>query len=161
MSRLQLLLDVRVSKGHYVNLLIFVDFLVLLDSLNKCGRGDFYLEPKEVVHFEVICHLLLVLRQRSGKVTLVKIKSHTGCLMNDRADAQAEFGRMAAEPEICPGPQTYGSFWLHVRPAVRELAESSGKPLPGDSAPNHRLLQKTATPNTLRAVKQRSNSLRY
>ncbi len=72
--------------------------------------------------------------------------------MNELADEQAELGRMT-EHDICPGPQKYGSFWLRVRPAVRELAESSGKPLPRDSAPNHSLLEKMAASNTLRAVK--------
>jgi hypothetical protein len=88
-------------------------------------------------------------------VTLVKIKSHSGCLMNELADEQAELGRMT-EHEICPAPQKYGSFWLRVRPAVRELAESSGNPLPRDSAPNRSLLEKMAASNTLRAVKHRS-----
>ena len=45
--------------------------------------------------------------------------------MNELADEQAELGRMT-EHEICPGPPKYGSFWLRVRPAVRELTESSG-----------------------------------
>ena len=154
-SLLQLLLDVRVRDGHQVNLLIFVDCLVLLDILSKWGRSDFYPDPKEVVHFDIIRHLLHELRQWSGNVTLVKIKSHSGCLMNELADEQAELGRMT-EHEICPGPQKYGSFWLRVRPAVRELAESSGKPLPRDSAPNRSLLEKMAASNTLRAVKHRS-----
>jgi hypothetical protein len=48
--------------------------------------------------------------------------------MNERADELAELGRKTEGPEICPGPQKYGSFWLRTRPAVRELAESSGKP---------------------------------
>jgi hypothetical protein len=66
--------------------------------------------------------------------------------MNKRADAQAELGRMAEGSIICPGPQKYGSFWLLVRPAVRELAESSGRPRPRDSAPNLSHLEKTAFP---------------
>ena len=99
----------------------------------------FILSPKKVVHFDVILPLLHELRQWSGKVMLVKIKSHTGCLMRELADEQAELGRMAEEPEICPGHQKYGSFWMHVRPAVRELAASSGKQHPRDSAPNHSL----------------------
>ena len=108
------------------------------------------------MHFDVICPLLHVLRHWTGNVTLVKIKSHTGCLMNERADELAELGRKTEGPVICPGPQKYGSFWLRPRQAVRELAESSGKPLPRDSAPNRNLLEKTAASNTLRAVKKRS-----
>ena len=63
---------------------------------------------------------------------------------------------MAEEPEICPGPQKYGSFWLRVRPTTREFAEKCGKPLPRDSAPNRSLLEKVAISNTLRAVRKRS-----
>jgi hypothetical protein len=67
-------------KGHGVNLLVFVDCLVVLDILSKWGRTDFYPDPREVVHFDVIRHLFTELRQWSGNLTLVKIKSHTGCL---------------------------------------------------------------------------------
>ena len=96
------LLDVRMRDGHQVNLLIFVDCLVLLDILSKWGRCDFYPDPKEVVHFDIIRQLLHELRQWSGNVTLIKIKSHSGCLMNELADEQAELGRSAEEHEICP-----------------------------------------------------------
>jgi hypothetical protein len=78
--------------------------------------------------------------------------------MNERADEQAELGRMAEGPAICPGPQKYGPFWLRVRPAVREIAHSSGKTLPRDSAPNCSLLKKTAAFNALRAVRKRSTA---
>ena len=47
-SLLQLLLDVRASDNHHVNLLVFVDCLVVLDILSKWGRNDFYPEPKEI-----------------------------------------------------------------------------------------------------------------
>ncbi len=103
-------------ERHSLNLLVFVDCLVVLDILNRdksrWGRIDFYPDPKEVVHFDVIHHILFELHQLSGNVTLVKIKSHTGCLMNDseRADEQAELGRKAEGPEICQGPQKYRSF---------------------------------------------------
>jgi hypothetical protein len=84
------------------------------------------------------------------------MSSHTGCLVNKRADEQAKLGRMAEGSAICPGPQKYGPFWLCVLPAVREIAERSGKTLPRDSAPNRCLLEKTASFNTLRAVRKRS-----
>ena len=155
-SLLQLLRDVRQRYTHQVHLLIFVDCLVVLDILMKWGRSDFHPGPKEIVHFAVIRPLLHELRQWRGNVTLVKVKSHTGCLLNERADEQAELGRMAEEPEICPGPQKYGSFWLRVRPTTREFAEKCGKPLPRDSAPNRSLLEKVAISNTLRAVRKRS-----
>jgi ribonuclease HI len=155
-SLLQLLRDVRKRYNHRVHILIFVDCLVVLDILRKWGRSDFHPGPKEIVHFSVIRPLLDELRQWRGNVTLVKVKSHTGCLLNERADEQAELGRSDDGPEICPGPQKYGSFWLRGRPTVREYAEKCGKPLPRDSAPNHSLLEKAAASNTLRAVKKRS-----
>ncbi len=60
---------------------------------------------------------------------MVKVKSHTGCLLNERADEQAEQGEIAEGPEICMGPQKYGSFWLRVRPETREFAEKCGMPI--------------------------------
>ena len=69
-------------KGHGVNLLVFVDCLIVLDILSKWGHTDFYPDSKEVVHFDVIRLLHMELCQWSGNVTLVKIKSHTGCPMN-------------------------------------------------------------------------------
>ncbi len=68
---------------------IFVDCLALLDILNKWGRQDFHLNPKDVIHFDIIIPLLTVLRQWPGQITLIKIKSHSGCLMNERADELA------------------------------------------------------------------------
>ena len=35
----------------------------------------------------------------------MKVKSHTGCLLNEHADKQAELGRMAEGPEICLAPK--------------------------------------------------------
>ena len=92
------------------------------------------------MHFDVICPLLIKLRQWTGNISLVKVKSHTGCLMNERADELAELGRVEEEPVLCPGPQKYGSFWLKIRPSTREFAEKSGKSLPKDSAPNSIIL---------------------
>ena len=61
--------------------------------------------PKEVVHFAVIYPLLQELHQWLGRVTLVKVKSHTGCLLNERADELAELGRQAENPKIALPPQ--------------------------------------------------------
>jgi hypothetical protein len=57
--------------------------LVLLDILNKWGRQDFHPNPKDVVHFDIITPLLTELRQWPGRITLVKIKSHSGVWMPD------------------------------------------------------------------------------
>ncbi len=91
---LQLLLDVRQRYSIRVHLLIFVDCLVVLDIIRKWGCSDFHPSPKEVVHFAVIYPLLQELRWWIGKVTMVKEKSHTGCLLNEqRADELPELGR--------------------------------------------------------------------
>jgi ribonuclease HI len=155
-SLLQLLRDVSTKYGRSVRLLIFIDCQVLLDILRKWGTHNFHPRPREVVHFDVIYPLLLELRQWLGDLVLMKIKSHTGCLLNERADEYAELGRTAEGPELCPGPQKYGSLWLRVKPIVREYAQQSRKSLPRDSAPNKSLIDKATVVNTYRAVYKRS-----
>ncbi len=101
---LQLLRDVRHRYSNRVHLLIFFDCLVVLDIIRKWGRSDFHPSPKEVVHFAVIYPLLQefkMLRRWIGKVTLVEIKSHTGCLLIERADEQAELG-LQVETVLAP-----------------------------------------------------------
>ncbi len=66
--------------------------------------------PQEVIYFDVTYPLLLELRQWLGDLVLMKIKSHTGCLLDKRADEYAELGRSAEGPELCSGPQKHGSF---------------------------------------------------
>ena len=79
------------------------------------GSSDYYPRPKEIVHFDVIRPLLIELHKWPGKITIVKIKSQSGCYLNERADAEAELGRLAEGPEIFSGPQKYGALWLRVR----------------------------------------------
>jgi hypothetical protein len=78
--------------------------------------------------------------------------------MNVHADELAELGpgRQAEEPEICPGPQKYGSFWMQVRQTTREFAGICKKTLPRDSTPNHSLFEAVVAFNTLRAVTKRN-----
>ena len=45
------------------------------------------LAPARLCIFDVICPLLIELQQWTGNIILVKVKSHTGCLMNERSDA--------------------------------------------------------------------------
>ena len=93
-SLLQLVRDVGKTSGRHIHLLDFVDCLVVLDVdiLHKWGNHDYHPRPREVVdldvhfdvHFDVTTYLLLSeLRSWSRKITLVKIKSHGGCLMNE------------------------------------------------------------------------------
>ena len=75
--------------------------------------------------------------------------------MNERADELAEIGRTVDRPELCPGPQKYGSFWLRIKPIVRTQADECKKQLPRDSAPNKSILKQVARFNILRAMKLR------
>ena len=68
---------------------------VILDILRKWGGSEFHPDPKEIIHFTVMYPLIEELRQWTGIITLLKVKSHTGCLLNERADEQAELGRAA------------------------------------------------------------------
>ena len=61
-----------------------------LGHSEKVGTGRF---PKEIVHFTFIRPLLDEMRQWRGNVTLVKVKSHIGCLLNERADEQGSASR--------------------------------------------------------------------
>ena len=156
-----LLYLLRKAKIHFkkaIPLLIFIDCLALLMILKKWGRSDFWPDPREVVHFDVILPLLLELRQWPQQVTLVKVKSHSGCQLNEMADELADLGCASEEEPICPGPQKYGSLLLRVRSSTRQQIESeeTGHLLPRDGAPNKALLKGIVAVNTLRAAKLRS-----
>jgi len=155
-SMLRLVRDIRQTNTNRINLLVFVDCLVVLDILRKWGRCDYHPRPKDVVHFDVIWQLLVELRKWSGQIRLVKIKSHSGCLLYERADEEAERGRTAEGSELCPGPPKYGALWLRVTPSTRTLAEACGQRLPRDSAPNVSIIKKVVSVHTLRAVRKRN-----
>ena len=148
-------------SGHGIRLLVFVDCLVVLEILREWGKHDYRPRPREIVHSDAICPLLIELRQWASSTTLVKVKSHTGCLMNgclmnERADELAELGRAEAEPVLCPGQQKYGIFWLRIRSSTRDFAAQCGKSLPRVSAPNASIIQQVVAVNVLRSVKKRS-----
>ena len=81
-------------------LLVFTDCLVLLMLLLRWSTVDFWPDPEDVKYFDVIGSCLHKLRRRTECTRLVrlKVKSHSGLLMNDRADALAEQGRVCEEP---------------------------------------------------------------
>ena len=62
-------------------LLVFTDCLILLMLLLRWGRVDFWPDPEDVKHFDVIGSCLQKLRKRTGRTRLVKVKSHSGLLM--------------------------------------------------------------------------------
>ena len=105
------------SRKHYnghVQLMIFIDCLALLMILSKWGQSDFWPDPGDVVHFDVIFPLIKKLRGWSQKVTLIKVKSHAGCFLNEMADERAEKGRLSEAVPIYQGLNKYGAFQMTV-----------------------------------------------
>jgi hypothetical protein len=48
-------------------------------DFKKVGQSDIWLDPRKVVHLDVFFPKLQELRQRAQQLTLVKVKSHSGC----------------------------------------------------------------------------------
>jgi len=101
-------------------LLVFTDCLILLTILQRWGQIDFWPTPEDIKHFDVIGSCLQKLRSRVGETKLIKVKSHSGLLMNDRADALAELGRASDEPPLWPAPRKLDPLCLNVRPMARD-----------------------------------------
>jgi len=137
-------------------LLVFVDNLTLLLILQKWGQRNYNPEPKDIVHFDVIDQLLKALRQWPSQVRLVKIKSHTGCLLNERSDEQVDIGYSTEDPEAFPGPQKFASLSIRARSQVRTSARECKISIPRDSAPNHKVLKGVVSTNICKAARQRN-----
>ncbi len=152
---LQLLRDIATAYGRHVRLLVFLDCLVLLNILLKWGTHKFNPQPKEVVHFDVMYPLLLELQKWTGDIMLVKVKSHSGCLLNERADELADLETTADGPMLCPGPRNHSSLWLRIALIVREHAQQCKKRLPRDTAPNRSLLDHVVSFNIFRSALKR------
>ena len=101
-------------------LLVFTDCLILLSILAKWGQEDFWPDPEEIKHFDIIEPCLQLLRGRQAVTRLVKVKSHSGLLMNERADALAELGRASDMTPSWQGPRKYDPLGLSARPSIRE-----------------------------------------
>ena len=86
---------------------MFTDCLILLLILAKWGQEDFWPDPDEIKHFDIIEPCLQLLRGRQAVTRLVKVKSHSGLLMNERADALAELGRASDMAPSWQGPRKY------------------------------------------------------
>ena len=65
---------VEARYNRNVQLMIFTDCLVLLLILSNWGHSDFWPDPGDVVHFDVIFSLIQKLRGWSKKVILIKVK---------------------------------------------------------------------------------------
>ena len=101
-------------------LLVFTDCLILLLILAKWGQEEFWPDPEEIKHFDIIEPCLQLLRGRQAFTRLVKVKSHSGLLMNERADALAELGRASDMAPSWQGPRKYDPLGLSARPSIRE-----------------------------------------
>ena len=99
------------------DLLVFNDSLVPLLILKRWGYSDFWPDPGDLAHFDVIILILALLCSRTGRTVLFKIKSHSGCLQNELADERASLGCVSKEEELCPGPEKYCSLGLSIRAA--------------------------------------------
>ena len=130
---------------------------MLLDILLKWGRSDFQPQPREIVHFDVQVPLLAELLSWPGTVLLVKVKSHAGCLLNERADALADLGAASDEEQIFPGPSKYGTLWLCARASWRDRVRSEQLHhiIPRDSTPNKSILKQVSAVNLFRAMAKR------
>ena len=139
-----------------------MDCLVLLQilqsKLQKWGQSDFWPDSRDLIHFDVVFPLLQEIRQWTKPLRPVKVKSHTGCQLNEMADDLADHGCASDEEPVFPGPQKYGSLLLRVRRSMRTLLdnENIGHRLQRDGAPNKALLKSVTALNTMRAAKLRS-----
>ena len=104
--------------------LIFTDCLSLMDNLSKWGRLDFWPDQDDLRHFDILESCIRRLRCRQAETRIVKVKSHSGLLMNDRADALAEDGRHSDDPPCWPGPRKPArcacelDLWFGLPPAI-------------------------------------------
>jgi len=135
-------------------LLVFTDCLILLMLLLRWGRVDFWPDPEDVKHFDVIGSCLQKLRKRTGRTRLVKVKSHSGLLMNDRADALAEQGRVCEEPPRWPAPRKPHQLCLSVRPSVRKIHPS----LPDDNVSDTLLIRRAVERVELSAARMKGTA---
>ena len=88
------------------------------------------------------------MRSRPGHTYLLKVKSHSGCLLNERADFYASQGH-ASDRLVSPGPATFSVIQLRVKDVVREKAAAS---LPRDGIPNNELVTRMVTVHVQQAL---------
>jgi ribonuclease HI len=135
-------------------LLVMTDSLALLLILRSWGSVHFIPAPDQIVHFDIIVPLLLQLRNRASQVCLLKVKSHSGCLLNDRADFLASQGRLANE-HLYPGPSKHGV--LHLRQRIAEPTGQMSFHIP-ERTPNKSMLKEVLQLNVCQAIRQQDTT---
>ena len=121
-------------------LLIFIDCLVLLVILARWGQEDFWPDPEDIKHFDIIVPCIQLLRKRTAVTKFVKVKSHSGILLNERADDLAGQGCESEESPRWPGPCKLDPLRLAARAYVREAYP----PFPDQNVADKTLIRRAA-----------------
>jgi len=116
-------------------LLVLIDCLVLLWILSRWGSLDFWPDPEDIPHLDIIGSCLQRLRLRVAPTRLVKVKGHSGLLLNVRADALADLGRLSEEVRW-PGPRKLSYLQLRARAHLQKQDAS----FPADSVADKKLI---------------------
>ena len=135
-------------------LLIFSDCLVLLGILSRWGQVDFWPDPEDVKHFDIIEQSIQRLRSRVGHTRLIKVKSHSGLLMNDRADALAEQGRSSEGEPRWQAPRKLDPLGLSARTDIRE----AHAPFPDHNVADKILIRRAVEGATLLAARMKDTT---
>ena len=121
-------------------LLIFIDCLVLLVVLARWGQEDFWPDPEDIKHFDIIAPCIQLLRKRTAVTKFVKVKSHSGILHNERADDLAGQGCDGEESPRWPGPCKLDPLRLAARAYVRDVYA----PFPDQNVADKTLVRRAA-----------------
>jgi len=136
-------------------LLVFTDCLVILLILQRWGSSDFWPEPDQILHFDILFPVLKWLRSRSGRTHLFKVKSHSGSYLNERADWNAEQG-CSLDTECFPGPDKVCMVHLRTKSG---LQVNAGDSLLSDRSPNKLIVDQVVEFNSRNALKRRSTTV--
>jgi hypothetical protein len=77
----------------------------------------------------------------------MKVKSRSGCLLNDRSDEQADRGYTAETPEAFPGPPKFTFLTLRDGNPVSEVTSECKILIPRDNVPNCKILRVVMSTN--------------
>ena len=129
---------------------------MVLEILHKWGKHDHHPRPREIVHVDAICPPLIELRQWTGNITLVKVKSITWYLLDECAESWLSWAGLKRNLCSVLACKSVGPFGLGLDPLLDKFAAKSGKSLPRESAPNASIIQQVVAVNALQTVKKRS-----